>query len=89
MRLIDADALKLTFCAECDLYPDNCVERNGGECDSGAIHHLENMAPTIDAVQVVRCLDCQNRYEYLFCGYMGDNDFCSAAQPRKGGADNG
>ena len=74
MRPIDADALMETFEMRVVL---------------AWVKNIVNNAPTIDAVPVVRCLDCQNRYEYLFCGYMGDNDFCSAAHPRKDGADNG
>jgi len=50
MRLIDADALKLTFCKECTLYPDNCLERFGKDCDWHSIRHIEDLAPTVDAV---------------------------------------
>lgn len=58
IRLIDADALKLTFCHECTLWPNNCLEKDGGQCDWGSIYHIEYCAPTIDAVQVVRCGEC-------------------------------
>ena len=44
-RLIDADALKLSHCKECALYPDKCM---GDDCDWGAIIHI-NAMPTIDA----------------------------------------
>lgn len=55
MRLIDADALKLSHCKECTLYPNNCL---GDDCDWESIAHI-NMMPTIDAVPVVRCRDCK------------------------------
>lgn len=48
-RLIDADALKLSHCKECTLYPDECM---GKDCDCGSIIHINEM-PTIDAVPVV------------------------------------
>lgn len=46
--LIDADALKLSHCKECSLYPDKCM---GDDCDCGAIIHI-NAMPTIDAEPV-------------------------------------
>ena len=50
MRLIDADALKQTFCAECN-HSIKCED-----CDID--YHFEHLAPTVDAVPVVRCKDC-------------------------------
>ena len=55
MRLIDADALKLSHCKECTLYPNNCL---GDDCDWESIAHI-NMMQTVDAVPVVRCKDCK------------------------------
>lgn len=55
MRLIDADALKLSHCKECTLYPDKCM---GKDCDWGSIIHI-NAMPTVDAVPIVRCRDCK------------------------------
>lgn len=43
MRLIDADALKKSICAECTLYPNRCLKDN---CDWDSIYHIEH-APTI------------------------------------------
>lgn len=43
-RLIDAEALKLSHCKECSLYPDKCM---GKDCDWHAIIHINEM-PTID-----------------------------------------
>ena len=55
MRLIDADALKLTHCKECTLYPDDCLEKDGGECDWCSIYHIKYLAPTImDAVPLAQ-----------------------------------
>ena len=42
-RLIDADRLRHSHCAECTLYPDNCL---GDECDWDSIFHIDH-APTI------------------------------------------
>lgn len=47
-RLIDADAMKLSHCKECTLYPDNCL---GDDCDWESIAHID-MMPTVDAVPV-------------------------------------
>ena len=49
MRLIDADALKKQMCDEC--FGGNC----GHRCFEWT---LMNNAPTVDAVEVVRCKDC-------------------------------
>ena len=46
-RLIDADALKLSHCKECTLYPDKCLEKTDEGCDWGSIYHIEHCAPTI------------------------------------------
>lgn len=45
-RLGDLDYLKLTFCSECTLYPDKCLEKTADGCDWHSIAHLE-MCPTI------------------------------------------
>lgn len=43
-------------------------------------------APTIDAVQVVRCGDCRNRPPEGYCDFyldgMQDNDYCSYGERR-------
>ena len=61
MRLIDADAYKALHCKEC---PGDC-----GVCGlvygKNDICGLIDRAPTIDAVSVVRCKDCD---------YFGLND---------------
>ena len=44
--LIDRDYLKQTHCAECILYPDNCLEKSGKECDWASIVHLY-MCPVV------------------------------------------
>ena len=50
-------------------------------------HDIE-AAPTVDAVEVVRCRDCKHRYEDSWCEYVDDDDnFYCARGERKGGAD--
>lgn len=44
--LIDRNYLKQTHCVECTLYPDNCLEKSGEECDWESIAHLK-MCPVI------------------------------------------
>lgn len=48
MRLIGADALKLSHCKECTLYPNECM---GDDCDWNSIVHIR-MMPAIDAEPV-------------------------------------
>lgn len=62
MRLIDADALKQTFCAECN-HSIKCED-----CDID--YHFEYLAPTVDAVEVVRCKDCRNCEERQTANYL-------------------
>lgn len=50
-------------------------------------------APTVDAVEVVRCRECKHRdgtpgQPNIDCWQMHDDDFCSYGE-RKDGADNG
>ena len=54
MRLIDADALKKPLK---DLIKDEWL----GLTEAGAVESMLDNAPTIDAVEVVRCRDCKHR----------------------------
>ena len=85
MRLIDANALKKAFCNHCD-GDEPCTE----PCvDIGLIE----TAPTIDAVPVVRCRDCQwfdanGDYYDAYCDKNGisvEEDFFCADGERKDG----
>ena len=42
-------------------------------------------APTIDAVEVVRCKDCKNRARYAVCDFLGEDGFCSHGERREDG----
>ena len=86
MRLIDADALKQTFCAECD-HSIKCED-----CDID--YHFEHLAPTVDAVEVVRCKDCIHRFKdgenvvFNCCELnhnkaQADDWFCAVAERRE------
>lgn len=94
-RLIDADALKLTFCRECTLRDDGCPEKAGGECDIQAVYHIEHLAPTIDAVPVVRCRECRYHEDeqpgMVYCpatvGGWVENDWYCKGGERKDGAE--
>lgn len=84
MRLIDADALGVGRCSRDVLPADYCAGWNG-------MVRLLEKAPTVDAVEVVRCRDCkhykQDEYE---CGcdfagglpYVKADDFCSYGERR-------
>lgn len=91
MRLIDADAYKVLYnkkcvgdCGCCSLVDDDCMCK------------LIDQAPTIDAIQIIRCKDCNYFHPYPFepeygsCKYhLGpdlqweekkETDYCSDAE---------
>ena len=72
MRLIDADALIAEWC-------DGCKYLENGLCDSdicGGVLLMKD-APTIDAVEVVRCKECGLQYGCKVGQYLGNDGFCS------------
>lgn len=84
MKLADIDALKQTFCAECD-HSIKCED-----CDID--YHFEHLAPTVDAVEVVRCKDCrwfENDGYHTNCQIMQfcveTEDYCSRGERREDG----
>lgn len=89
MRLIDADALGVGRCSKDILPAAYCAGWNG------LIALIEN-APTIDAVQVVRCRDCKfgdwdsEPNDAMVCMRTKDgfwrsgNDFCSYGERKEG-----
>lgn len=79
MRLIDADALGVGRCSRNLLPADYCAGWNG-------LVRLLEKAPTVDAVEVVRCKDCKHyKPEEYECGcdfagglpYVKADDYCS------------
>lgn len=44
-------------------------------------------APTIDAIEIVRCKDCKNRARYAVCDFLGEDGFCSHGERREDGED--
>lgn len=97
-RLIDANArieeIRKAHCTNCENY-------GGVKCRAcwvdDAIGLIDD-APTVDAVEVVRCKDCKHleidpglRYDKRMClmrggeyGYCKDDDFCSYGERREG-----
>ena len=70
--LIDADAL---------MYGANS-DRAYGYVDAKQISD----APTVDAVEVVRCKDCKHRYSDSWCEYVDDDDnfYCARGEWKEG-----
>ena len=77
MRLIDADALE--------------SDKFNRHFDDYAFQVIDN-APTIDAVEVVRCKDCKHYYNRdpqqiptssIMCGHMHPNDYCIYGERRE------
>ena len=88
MRLIGADALGIGMCNP-DMFP--CGSKPYAEGWNQAIKLLQN-APTVDAVEVVRCKDCKwyaHDEDFAFCDnytslmdHVGDETFCSYGERR-------
>lgn len=58
--------------------------------EPGKARKLMADAPTVDAVEVVRCRDCKRRYSDSWCEYVDDDDdFYCAKGKRKDGYGNG
>ncbi len=69
MRPIDADNLKSVVCQNCELQLEGLCASYGevAGCLAGEIDN----APTIDAVEVVRCADCRRfKYNLTPDGYL-------------------
>jgi len=82
MRLVDADALK----ANCDIKLGNDTI---GRRQYVMFHEIDD-APTIDAVEVIRCKNCYHAEDditHMFCVYFGNkvygDDYCSNAVERR------
>lgn len=102
MRLIDADALKEDY-----RMADDCKDckTNVRDCEYDRVYTKMDFcgwlddAPTVDAVEVVRCRDCRHRHKdgfgsgyvctYHVCSFgVKDDDFCSKGE-RKDSDGNG
>ena len=62
-RLINADALSEKLC-------ETTISIKDGE----VFQRMINDAPTVDAVEVVRCKDCKYWCPHTQCGFDEDND---------------
>ena len=86
-RLIDANALESKMCGLCDEFGTDHLFID-------AIVYEIGTAPTVDAVEVVRCRDCKHYMEHprtkRMCCYvhlltphhMRNDDFCSYGERR-------
>lgn len=83
MRLIDLDSLIVEFEKRCRGECCCCTEDYCGSGNDGCGCRVIDEAPTVDAVEVVRCKDC---VEYLYCLQNEHNDpngFCAWGKPRE------
>ena len=87
MRMIDADALRS--------YMDECSKESRFRVYYGYAESFINAAPTVDAVEVVRCRECKHHENeeigMVYCpnmlgGWVAENWFCADGE-RKGCAD--
>ena len=91
MALIDRQTLIDSFCSQCTVdKPETCSTIRYGDKWCNEVYTILN-APTVDAVPVVRCKDC-NEYQdnFHWCKLhdveMQPLDFCSYGE-RKDAAD--
>lgn len=90
MRLIDADDLGVGRCSKDVLPAEYCAGWNG-------LLGLIEKAPTVDAVPVVRCKDCEYSYDeisYLCCSHgvcfdceVPPNFYCAEGKRKDGDDD--
>lgn len=87
-RLIDADEFmkRLTL----DISKGFCGEFTDGSdvaYTSREISKFVNDMPTIDAVEVVRCRDCEHYWDGTWCvineAYFEEDDFCSYGERKE------
>lgn len=81
-RLIDADALIEAWCLQdCVKYGNETAEQQYHSYSSMMLYEIKDMiddAPTVDAVEVVRCKDCAGKKACdIWSCYLDDDDFCS------------
>ena len=89
MRLIDADALMdkvevIETKSESEIADKYSKLKEAQLSGMAHISQLIIDAPTVDAVEVVRCKDCRHLDEDNYCriwgDYMADHGFCSGAE---------
>ena len=83
-RLVDANTLLHEYCQA-----NGCNEVNDEICPNCFTAGLIANAPTVDAVEVVRCWECKHRdgipgQPNIVCWQMHDDDFCSYGEPKDG-----
>ena len=83
-RLVDANTLLHEYCQA-----NGCNEVNDEICPNCFTAGLIANAPTVDAVEVVRCWECKHRdgipgQPNIVCWQMHDDDFCSYGERKEG-----
>ena len=70
--LIDRDALMADIATS--VVFSGRTSRNAGMRGANKTIDRIKAAPTVDAVEVVRCRDCKHRYSDSWCEYVDDDD---------------
>ena len=88
MRLVDADAIIQAVCTKLGIKDKKFLLQS-----EKAIVDVILNAPTIDAVEVVRCKDCKYKsygVDYMWCDHaqglansIKDDDFCSYGERKE------
>lgn len=82
MRLIDADAWLKEHCEGCKYKRSGICSEEDPVCGSVELMYE---APTIYAVEVVRCKDCKHRPVWRSCQGKREDDFCSYGERKENG----
>lgn len=80
MRLIDADALLEEYCGDCAYKGTDLCEDAVPACGTAG---WVNDAPTVDAVPVIRCKDCQHQKTCQHTRRLGIYGYCSDGERRE------
>lgn len=77
MRLIDGDAIIDEYCGDCAYRGTELCEDNVPAC--GTAGWIKD-APTVDAVEVIRCKDCKHHKNCTHSRRLGINGYCSEGE---------
>lgn len=85
-RLIDADKLKQAICVDYYEHYTKYHDTDQNQLIDMVIDDIDEL-PTVDAVEVVRCKDCEHYCDGTWCyineDYFEEDDFCSYGERKE------
>lgn len=78
---------KLIYADKLIQFAENWGKHHGREEAADSFLYAIHKAPAVDAVEVVRCKDCNSYNGHRYCTYLDetvlDDDFCSYGERRE------